>query len=96
MPHHAKNFRNRKQSKIVFMLSLLVAAYWYFGKAMDVYHIKILGTIFEILWLPMIILLFALPIVSIGFFVKDKFNIRSLYLYSLLVGAGAILITVVM
>ena len=96
MPQQTKNFRNRKQSRIVFILSVLVAAYWYSGKAMDVYHIKILGTVFEILWLPMIILLFALPIVSIGFFVKDKFNIRSLYLYSLLVGAGAILITVFM
>jgi hypothetical protein len=75
---------------------MLVAAYWYFGKTLDVYIKKVLGAISEILWLPMIILLFVLPIVSIGFFVKDKFNIRSFYLYSLLIGVGAILITIFM
>ncbi len=96
MPQHTKKFRNRKQSKIVFILSVLVAAYWYIGKAINVHQYKILDVVFEVLWLPMIILLFALPIVSLGFFVKDKFNMRSLYLYSLLVGAGAILITVFM
>jgi hypothetical protein len=96
MSKHSHVFRNRKQSKIVFLLSVFVAVYWWLGKTVDMYQTKFAGAIFEILWLPMIILLFALPIVSIGFFVKDKFNLWSLYLYSLLVGIGAILITVLM
>lgn len=96
MKQKAKHFRHTKQSKVVLVLSLLVAAYWYFGKTLNVYSQKLTGAFFEILWLPMIILLFTLPIVSIGFFVKDKFNIRSFYLYSLLIGVGAILITILM
>ena len=93
---HSHVSHNKKQSRIVFLLSVLVAVYWWLGKIVDVYQNKFAGALFEILWLPMIILLFALPLVSIGFFVKDKFNLRSLYLYSLLVGAGAILITILM
>ena len=89
-------FRHTKQSKIVLPLSVLVALYWYLGKTVDVYHTKFAGALFEILWLPMIILLFALPIASLGFFVRDKFNLRSFYLYSLLIGIGTILITVLM
>ncbi len=87
-------FRHTKQSKIVLVLSVLVAIYWWLGKTSDVYHMKIGGALFEILWLPMIILLFALPIASLGFFVKDKFNLRSFYFYSLLIGVAAILIAV--
>ncbi len=89
-------FRHTKQSKIVLPLSVLVALYWCLGKTTDVYHMKFVGALFEILWLPMIILLFALPIASLGFFVKDKCNPRSFYLYSLLIGVGTILVTVFM
>jgi hypothetical protein len=96
MSQSAHGFRHTKQSKIVLFLSALVAAYWYIGKMMDVYHTKFVGVVFEILWLPMIILLFALPIASLGFFVKDKLNLRSFYLYSLLIGIAGILITVLM
>ena len=92
----SKKFRQSKQSRIILGLSVLVAAYWYLGKLVDVHQSKIMGVVFEVLWLPMIILLFALPIVCIGFLVKDKFNLRSLYLYSLLIGAAAILITILM
>jgi len=89
-------FRHTKQSKIVLPLSILVALYWWLGKTTDVYHMKFGGALFEILWLPMIILLFALPIASLGFFIKDKLNPRSFYLYSLLIGITTILITVLM
>jgi hypothetical protein len=92
MSKHPPVFRNKKQSRIVFLLSVFVAVYWWLGKTLDVYQTKLGGAIFEILWLPMIILLFALPIVCIGFFVKDKFNLWSLYLYSLLIGVGALII----
>ena len=96
MKHPVKHFRHTKQSRIVFVMSVLVAAYWYFAKSIDVYQSKFASAVFEILWLPMIILLFALPIASLGFFVKDKFNVRSYYLYSLLIGIAAVMVTVLM
>jgi len=29
---------------------VLVAAYWYLGKALDVHQSKVLGGVFEVLW----------------------------------------------
>jgi hypothetical protein len=52
---------------------------------MNVYHFILVGVIYEILWLPMLIMLFLLPVVSMVFLFKEKFNIRSLYLHSVLI-----------
>ena len=39
------------------------------------------GAIFEILWLPMILMLFCLPVISCYYLFKEKFSIHSTYLY---------------
>ncbi|MFT6166382.1 MAG: hypothetical protein ACJAV5_000489 [Vicingaceae bacterium] len=53
-----------KTASIVFILSVLASAFWIMGQLVNVYHFAVVGAIFEILWLPMIGLLFTLPIVS--------------------------------
>ena len=73
--------------KIVFILSILVSAFWFLGNAVDVYHFAITGAVFELLWLPMIVMLFVLPVLSLVLLAKDHFNPKSLYLYSLIVMA---------
>ncbi|MGW8124049.1 hypothetical protein ACV07N_15425 [Roseivirga echinicomitans] len=70
--------------KIIFVLSFLTAAFWVVGQFVDVYHFAIVGAIFEIVWLPMIVLLFVLPVLSLFYLVKEKFSPKSLYLYSFL------------
>jgi len=72
-------------AKVVFISSILVSFFWNFGQLVNVYHFAIVGAIFELLWLPMIALLIILPVVSFIYFVKEKFNLRSLYLYSFLI-----------
>jgi hypothetical protein len=74
-----------KTSKIVFILSLFTALFWCIGQLVNVYYFAISGAIFEILWLPMLVLLFVLPLFSLTYWVKEKFNLKSLYLYSLLI-----------
>lgn len=77
-------FRNSRDNKVLFIISVLVLIYWLIGKTVNVNFFIITGAIFELLWLPTLILLFALPFYSLFAFWKDRFNLRSLALYSAL------------
>lgn len=79
-----------KQRVLIFLLSVAVGIYWVVGKRINVYEWKLAGAISEILWLPMLILLFAMPLAAIGLWVKDKFDLRSLYLYAFLIGLSVV------
>ncbi|MGY6560500.1 MAG: hypothetical protein ACXITV_00175, partial [Luteibaculaceae bacterium] len=59
--------------KVVFILSLLAAGYWWFGKFFDVYKFAVIGAVAELLWLPALFLLIALPIVALVLWIRDKF-----------------------
>ncbi len=48
--------------RIALTLSLITAAYWLSGLFYNPYNHKITGIIFEILWLPMILLIFLIPL----------------------------------
>ena len=80
------SFLGSKQSLIILFLSLLTLVFWYGGNLIDVYHFAIVGALFEILSLPMILLVFALPFLSLFFWRKEKLSVKSLYLYSFLIG----------
>jgi hypothetical protein len=92
MNEHSTPFKNSRTSKIVFILSIIVSGYWWLGQVINVYRFAVVGAIFEILWLPVLAMLFLLPIISLIFLVKEKVNIRSLYVYSTLLGVSTILI----
>jgi uncharacterized membrane protein (DUF373 family) len=57
------------------------------SRVINVYQYALAGAIFEILWLPMIVALFVLPFVSIWHLIKEKFSVKSLYLYALIISA---------
>ncbi|WP_276359985.1 hypothetical protein [Daejeonella sp. H1SJ63] len=84
-------FENPQRNRIVLILSILASLYWFIGKNTDVYHFAITGAIFELLWLPMLVLILLLPLLSILFLIQDKFNFRSMALYSILLLIPAIL-----
>ena len=77
--------KSSKTSLGILLLSILLALFWFLAKTNDVYRNAAIGAFFEILWLPMLLLLFGLPVISIIFWRKEKFNTRSLYLYSFLI-----------
>jgi hypothetical protein len=85
-------FKNSRLSKILFVASIFVFAYWSIGRAINVYHLAVVGAIYEILWFFMLIGLFGLPIVALIFLVKEKFSFRSLYLYTIIIGGFDILL----
>ena len=79
-------------AKIIFILSLLVSFFWITAKAFNVYHHKIAGAVFEILWLPMVMLMFVLPVVSVVYWSQKKFTGNSLYPWSLLAIALSVIL----
>jgi hypothetical protein len=83
-----------KGSAIVFALTIIVTLYWYLPLLISVYRFPVIGAIYEILWIFMVLGLFALPVVSFIFWAKNKFNLRSLYFYSLIISLVSILFLV--
>jgi hypothetical protein len=79
-------------NKIVFLLSIILFAYWYVGLHINVYQSAVLGAFYELLSLPMLGLLILLPVISILLMTKEKLNIRSLPLYSLLLSLATIVV----
>ena len=78
-------------SKNLFILSIEVSLFWILVGLIDVYHFAIVGVFYEILWLPNLIMLFALPLISLYFLSKEKKKLHSLYFYSILLLTTAIL-----
>ena len=83
---NATSILGSKQSRIILVLSLITLAFWYWENSIKVYQFAIVDAIFEILWLPMIALVFVLPVLSLFFWTKEKWSVKSLYLYYFLMG----------
>ncbi len=64
--------------KLIIALSILILSYWLLCKTIDVYKYTIIGVLSEILWFPMIAMLFLLPIINTYAIFKNK---NSLFLY---------------
>ena len=84
MQNRSNISRVSQRSKIIFVLSILVSAFWYLGKNVNVYRYAFIGAVFEILWLPMLGMLCLLPLISLFLWVREKFSIKSLYLYAII------------
>jgi hypothetical protein len=50
---------------IRFCLSWLITTYWLLDKVINVYAITFVGVIYELLWLPMVVLLFVAPVFNL-------------------------------
>ncbi len=57
---------------IRFCLSWLITSYWLLNKIINVYEVTIVGVIYEILWLPMIALLFVAPIFNLYIIISSN------------------------
>jgi len=88
--------KGSKTSRIILLLSIILALFWYLARTNDVYSNAAIGALFEILWLPMLLLLFALPVFSFIFWRKEKFSSRSLYLYSFLISFSTTTLVIIL
>lgn len=68
-------------SKILLCLIVISATFWIIANTVDVYEYVALGVIFEILWLPVILITFAIPILSFVCWYRKGFRLSSPFLY---------------
>lgn len=89
-----KKKNNEAIGKVVLALSVFVLLFVGLSRLLNVYQISYVGAIFEILWLPVILLLFILPVLSLIYWIQDKFNPKSIYLYSIVLGIASVVLMV--
>ena len=82
------------RSRVIFALTITVSLYWFLPLLINVYRFPVIGAIYEILWIFMIVALFALPVFTFMSWAKIKFDFRSLYFYSFIISAISILLLV--
>ncbi|HNU88641.1 MAG TPA: hypothetical protein PKJ94_10135 [Ferruginibacter sp.] len=80
--------------RIFWILSISVFLFCLLGRLTDVYRFAFAGAVFELLWLPALLLLLVLPILVFIYWMKERFSLRSIHLYSLLVLAATILLMI--
>lgn len=86
MTNNTPLFLRTKTSSIFLLLSVIVFTFWVLTKIIEnVYHYPVVGAIFEIFWLPVIALTLVVPVLSLIKWRKEKFNLRSLNFYSILI-----------
>lgn len=84
-----------KRSEVMLMISSFFGLlFWIFATTFNVYKYKIVGAVFEILWLPMLAMLLLLPLLCVIFWKKEYWNFRTLYPACLLIHLVSVLFLV--
>ena len=65
----------------IFFVSVVVMIFWLFTNHINVYENKFIGIIAEVLWLPMILLIFVLPILTFVLVSSRKFKNSKIYAF---------------
>lgn len=78
----------------MFISGLIAMLYCFLAKSWNVYNYTIIGAVFELMWLPVMVIVFIGPIFSISLFVKDNYNPRSLALYAAILQLSAMMILI--
>ena len=65
--------------KLFLVLSSSMLLYWLLSKTIDVYQITIIGVLYEIIWLPMLVMFIVLPILNTYSLIKNKNNLMSYF-----------------
>ncbi len=88
MKSEAKGFNKIYTGLVSILASVIVSGYWIWGNTFDVYEYAVTGAIFEIVWIFMVPLLFAIPVLSLIAAIINKFKSSFLYIASILLNLG--------
>ena len=80
--------------KPLFILSLISCLYWTISQSLNVYTYSLAGALYEILWLPMVLMLVGIPVVAGYQWYKDKFKITSWSIYTMLLSLVTIIVLI--
>jgi hypothetical protein len=88
MKSEAKGFNKIYNGLVSVIFSVIVSGYWILAHSINVYEYALAGAIFEILWVFMIPLVFAIPVLSLIAAINNKFKRSFLYIISILLNLG--------
>ena len=88
MKSEVKAFNKFYTGIVSILSSLIVSGFWILGNTINVYEYAIVGAIFEMLWIFMILLLFAIPVLALIAAINNKFRNSFLYMASFLLNLG--------
>ena len=77
-------YKDIKRSKKIFFTAVVVCSFWLLINVFKFYKSEVLAIVVKILFFPMLIILFLIPIVCLLFLLRKKFNAKSYYFYSLI------------
>jgi hypothetical protein len=80
---------------LLLSVSIFTALYWLTGKLLDVYAFTLTSVVYEILWLPMILLLFITPAAALFYWIKSGFRLKSMYLLSLTIAVPVLILVII-
>lgn len=80
--------------KPLFIVSMISCLYWTISQNMNVYNYAFAGALYEILWLPMVVLLVGIPFISGYQWYKDKFKMTSWSMYTILLSIVTIIVLI--
>lgn len=75
----------KRKDLLLLGFTFLVLLFWLVSNTVNVYKYAIVGAVFEMMWLPMILLLVVIPILSLVFWAKEKWSFKIAYLLSVLI-----------
>jgi len=78
-------FAKMSVGKIIFVIAVFVSIYWWLSQTIDIYQFKLIGAFYEILWLPAIAALALIPVISLIFWTKEKFTLKSFHPFAILI-----------
>lgn len=82
--------QKQRISRAIFLLITVAAIFGLLFKSVNVYNSAPLGAIFELSWLPSLLILFVLPLIAMKFWFDEKFKLRSFNLYAIVVAGIAL------
>ena len=88
------NYSSTSTSKLILLLSIFAAAFCVLVSFVNVYRYALVGAIYEILWLPVLGILFIAPVIAILLWRKEKFTLTSLYPYSILICVATLVLVI--
>ena len=69
--------------------AIVLLVFWILAKTVNVYDHAITGAIFEIMWLPSLMLMCMIPAISLVVLLRKKCNLRVIHFYTVLISAAA-------
>lgn len=80
-----------KNFKILWLVvTLMVSLFFVSGKYVDFYRFKVTGALFELLWLPFLIMLFLIPAYSLYMVIRKETTGKTWFVISLVVSLATI------